>query len=177
MGRKDINGYIEKIYAQTSSYLIKYITVKCRCMEDIQDILQNTYLGFIDTVQRHGYTNIFNPKHYLLRIAKREVAKFYGDKTKHDNVIIASTNDDNYVERDLDGFLEQDFCTEDGFTVEIWDRIQCMGTLTAKIFTLRFAYNETIEKISEQLEISPSNVKNLLYRGIKLLREEMHSGK
>ena len=173
MSRTDPNRYIEKVYEETSSYLIKYITVKCRCTEDIQDILQNTYLGFIDTIQKHGYAGIFNPKHYLLRIAKREIAKYYGEKAEHDKVVVASTSDEDYIEKDLEHFLEQDFCNENGFSVEIWDSIESLGVLTAKIFTLRFVYDQTIEKIAKQLEITPSQVKNLLYRGIKLLREEM----
>lgn len=173
MSRIDINEYIEQIYAETSSYLIKYITVKCRNTEDIQDILQNTYLGFIDTVNKKGTARILNPKHYLLRIAKREVAQYYTKKEKQDGVVIASTDDENYVEKTLDNFLEQNLTLENGFSVEIWDRIESLGTITAKIFTLRFVYNETLERIAKLLDLTPSNTKNLLYRGLKVLREEM----
>ena len=173
MGGSDTNGYIERVYEETSSYLIKYITIKCRRTEDIQDILQNTYLGFIDTINKNGYTGIFNPKHYLLRIAKRELAKYYEQQSELDRVVVASTDDEDYIEKNLDSFLERDFCTDEGFSVEIWDRIQCMGLLTAKIFTLRFAYGQTLEKIAKQLELTPSQAKNLLYRGLKQLKEEM----
>jgi RNA polymerase sigma factor (sigma-70 family) len=177
MSRIDINGYIEQVYRETSSYLIKYITLKCRSTEDIQDILQNTYLGFIDTVANKGYTGIFNPKHYLLRIAKREIAKFYEDKSEHDNVVVASTDDEDYVEKSLDEFLEHDFTGDHGFSVEVWDRIESFGALTAKIFTLRFVYEETIERIAKQLDMTPSNVKNHLYRGLKALKDEMLCGR
>lgn len=177
MSRTDISGYIEQVYQDTSSYLIKYITLKCRSTEDIQDILQNTYLGFIDTISKNGYAGIFNPKHYLLRIAKREIAKFYENKSDHDNVIVASTDDENYVEKALDEFLELDFTGDKGFSVEVYDLIESLGTLTAKIFTLRFVYDETIDNIAKQLGITPSNVKNHLYRGLKALKEEMLCGK
>jgi len=173
MGRIDTNQYIEQVYRETSSYLIKYITLKCRYTEDIQDILQNTYLGFIDSIKRNGESSVFNPKHYLLRIAKRELAKYYTNISEHDNTVIASTDDEDYVEKSLDNFLEQDFTTSSGFSIEIWDRIESFGDITAKVFTLRFVYDQTIDKIAKQLNITPANAKNYLYRGLKVLREEM----
>lgn len=173
MGRIDINRYIKEVYGETSSYLIKYITIKCRRTEDVQDILQNTYLGFIDTIKKNGNAGILNPKHYLLRIAKRELAKYYTKINEHDSTVIASIDDEEYIEKSLDSFLEQDFSQGEGFSIEIWDRIESFGATTAKIFTLRFVYNERIEKIAKQLEISSSNVKNHLYRALKILREEM----
>lgn len=186
MGRNDINQYIEQVYGETSSYLIKYITLKCRHTEDIQDILQNTYLGFIDSITRNGTASIFNPKHYLLRIAKRELSKYYTDMSEHDSTFVLSTEDENYVEKqssasdeedcfgnNMDAFLEQNLMTSDGFSIELWDRIESFGDVTAKIFTLRFVYDETLEKIAKQLKITPANVKNHLYRGLKVLREEM----
>lgn len=176
MGRLDINGYIEQVYKDTSSYLIKYITLKCRSTEDIQDILQNTYLGFLDTISKNGHTGIFNPRHYLLRIAKREIAKFYEHKSEHDNVVVASTDDETYVEKTLDEFLEQDFTGDTGFSVEVFDLIESLGPLATKIFTLRFVYDETIDNIAKQLGITPSNVKNHLYRGLKALKEQMLCG-
>ncbi|HAN20550.1 MAG: hypothetical protein A2Y15_01065 [Clostridiales bacterium GWF2_36_10] len=175
MSRIDTNRYIEDVYGETSSYLIKYITLKCRRTEDIQDILQNTYLDFIDSIKKNGSSRIFNPKHYLLRIAKRELAKYYTEINEHDGTVVASTDDDEYVERSLDNFLEQDFTQSEGFSIEIWDRIESFGDITAKIFTLRFVYDETIEKIAKKMNLTPSNVKNHLYRCLKVLRNEMLS--
>lgn len=185
MGRNDINQYIEQVYGETSSYLIKYITVKCRHTEDIQDILQNTYLGFIDSVTRNGKASVFNPKHYLLRIAKREVSKYYNQMNEHDSTFVLSTDEEKYIEKSstssdeecseksFDAYLEQEVQTSEGFSIELWDRIESLGELTAKIFTLRFVYDETLDKIAKQLKITPANVKNHLYRGLKELREEM----
>jgi len=173
MGRIDITEYIEQVYKDTSSYLIKYITLKCRSTEDIQDILQNTYLGFLDTISKNGHAGIFNPKHYLLRIAKKEIAKFYEHKTAHDTVVVASTDDENYVEKALDEFLEQNYTGDTGFSVEMFSLIEGLGPLATKIFTLRFVYDETIDSIAKQLGITPSNVKNHLYRGLKALKEQM----
>lgn len=178
MGLTDINVYIEKIYEDTSSYLIKYITLKCRSVEDIQDILQNTYLGFIDTItkSKQSHTNILNPKHYLLRICKCEIAKFYKEKAEHDDKIVASTDDENYIEKVNDDFLEQDFTHDIEMSDLLWERVKSLGDITAKIFTLKFVYDETIERIAKQLCMTPSNVKNHLYRGLTVLREEMLSG-
>ncbi|HBR30752.1 MAG TPA: hypothetical protein DD733_01580 [Clostridiales bacterium] len=184
MDRKDINQYIEHVYAETSSYLIKYITVKCSHTEDIQDILQNTYLRFIDSVTRNGITSVFNPKHYLLRIAKRELAKYYELSNKKNSTFSMSIDDENYIESAesggselpggaLDEFLEQEFKTDEGISIELWDRIESFGELTTKIFTLRFVYDLTLERIAKELKITPSNAKNRLYRGLKILRDEM----
>ena len=70
----------EQIYEETHLKLYAFLYAKCPTGEDAADLLQETYLEYIKADRRHGAEYIKEPIAFLTQIAKKKLAKVYGDK-------------------------------------------------------------------------------------------------
>jgi RNA polymerase sigma-70 factor (ECF subfamily) len=162
-----------EIYNSTYNDIFRYVLSKCRNINDIPDIMQNTYLNFYSRLKRGG--EIKEPIKYLIQTAKRELYKTYGFWN------LANQNVPVYSKHDSEDFDNIEFESELSFEVdevnsllcdEIWKYIKNLDILTYKIFILYFQYDEKIKDIAQNLKINESTVKNRLFRTLKQLKEK-----
>lgn len=160
----------EQIYDETHLKLYAFLYAKCPTAEDAADLLQETYLEYIKADRQHGAEYVKEPIAFLIQIAKKKLAKVYGNRK-----IIPLSLDE---EIDYGGSLTDTLIDETEWTAltkaqaeQIWRFLEKKGPVTLKIFTLFYRGGYKIKEIAEIMELSESQVKNKLYRTLKELRE------
>lgn len=154
---------LREIYDETYNEALKYIVSKCRDMEYVQDIIQNSYFNLYKAMDKN---EIKDYRRYLFKIIKNEIFKTYGlmGVLKNNIPIFSLTKELNMKsEESID--IESKILCED-----IYDYLKEKDVLTFKIFMLYFKFDMKIVDISKKLKMSESNVKNRLYRTIKELK-------
>ncbi|AWI06252.1 RNA polymerase sigma factor [Clostridium drakei] len=162
---------LTSIYEDTYNDVLRYVVIKCRNVDDIQDLMQNVYLNLYKRLRKHG--QVKEPKKYLIKIAKHELFKHYGLLSFSKNFIpVFSQADDEDFSR-LESQLCKEEINDDALLVkELWQYIKSRDILTFKIFTLYFSKGFKICEIAEQLKVNESMVKNRLYRTIKEINKK-----
>ena len=162
----------EQIYEETHLKLYAFLYAKCPTAEDAADLLQETYLEYIKADRRHGPGYIEEPVAFLTWIAKKKLAKAYGNR----KIIPLSLDEEIDCGGSLADTLIDETNTEwtaltKAQAEQIWRFLEKKGPVTLKIFTLFYRGGYKIKEIAEIMELSESQVKNKLYRTLKELRE------
>ena len=169
----ELNQQLTEIYNLTYDDIFRYVLSKCRNIDDVPDIIQNTYMNFYSRLKRGG--DIKEPIKYLIQTAKRELYKTYGFWNRaNETMPIYSKYDgedfDNIeLEAELDFEIDE---TNNLLCDEIWKYIKNLDNLTYKIFVLYFQYDDKIKDIAKILKVNESTVKNRLFRTLKQLKEK-----
>lgn len=155
----------EDIYNKTYQTLLKYLVCKCRNLDDVNELIQDTYVELYHTLQRKRSIKLDDETAYLKGIAKNVLKKYYREHYKE----IAHTNPTDLEPTDeLD--IEADFINKENVE-QIWNYLNTKDILVHKIFYLYYSMGLKISEISEELEINPSTTKNYIYRTLKELKE------
>ncbi len=157
----------ENIYQKTYISVLKFITIKCNKIEDINDILQDTYVELLNILKRKKQLQLENMESYIFGIASNVIKRHYH---KRNNVIKYEFKDDEEIEIKDDFDLEQDFITKENVQ-EVWNYIKSKDLITAKIFYLYFSLDLKISDIAKELNSNESSVKNKIYRTLKQVKE------
>ena len=168
MVEKNLAEEMTRIYNETYDDVLKYVVCKCKNPSDISDIMQNVYMKFYNRLSR---SDIAQPSHYLIKIAKHEIFSHYKiwDLDQKNIPVFSENEEDNFNDIEYELSLEFSDSTPEIYG-ELWQFIENCDELTFKIFILHFQYDMKIDDVAEQLGVSPSTVKNRLYRTIKQLR-------
>lgn len=154
---------LREMYDKTYNEALKYVVSKCRNMEDVQDIIQNSYFNLYKAMEKD---EIKDYKRYLFKIIKNEIFKTYGIiGILKNNISIFSLAEEIKMESEGSSAIESKILCEN-----IYDYLKRKDILTFKIFMLYFKFDMKIIDISKKLKVSESNVKNRLYRTIKELK-------
>ncbi len=159
----------EKIYNDTYNRTLKYIVVKCNNIEDVNDIMQDTYLELLNKIKRNKLEKVENIENYILGIASNIIKRHYTKKKKEN--IISYDDEENSVELLIsDDFdLEENIITKENVD-KIWSYIKGKELIIIKIFYLYYGLGLKISEIAQELEIGESNIKNKIYRTLKELK-------
>lgn len=171
MGTQVKEKDFEEIYKQTYLNTLKFITVHCYDIADMNDILQDTYVEFYKILCKKRILEIEKTQSYIYGIANN-VIKRYGVKKKNLVCLVNEENEDIDVADTFD--LEQNFMTKQDVQ-KVWDYIKSKDLITTKIFYLYFVLGLKIIEIAQELELTESNVKNKIYRTQKEIQN--HLGK
>lgn len=163
----------EKIYNQSYKNTFKYILQKSPNIEDINDLVQETYLSLYEYLQKKKIIELENYQAYLMTIAKKQLSKHYGliYKIKQNFVIDTVDEPDCEVVEEIDSKINIEKEIIMRLDAEkVWEYIKKKNVKVAKIFYLYFHEDYKIKEIAVFLEINESNVKNILYRNLKEVR-------
>lgn len=89
----------EKIYNETYENTQKYIICKCNCLNDVDDIIQETYLELYNTLKNKR--EISNYHAYIITIAKNKIIKYFKTNEKITTISIFQENDEQEFNIDL----------------------------------------------------------------------------
>ena len=161
----------EEIYNKTYNNVLKYIVCKCQNLDDVNELVQDTYVELYQMLKNRKQIN--NEKSYVLGIAKNIVKKYYRNKYKEKSNILYFSKDreQDEIEIQADVNLEADFISKENIE-EIWNYLNNKNVLIAKIFYLYYGLGLKITEISEELKIKESTIKNYIYRTLKELNKK-----
>ena len=176
MPNPDAASRFGEIYDSTSKAVLAFITSKCGRTADISDIFQDTFTELYEALDKRGVDYILNEKAYVLRIARRKVARYYSLLERlRIFVSMTTTNEDgeeiSLSDVEAEAFMTEDFSADHAMLDAVREFIASKPEDVQKVFYLMYDVGLTIPEISQALSISQSNVKNKLYRTLKELRE------
>lgn len=161
----------QEVYDFTYNRVLSYIICKCRSFEDVNDIIQDTYLEFYKILQKKSPIAFENVTNYIIGIAKKKLFKYYGLLYRFSDFFI-DINSENDIEIPSDFNLEENIL-EKLSSEEILEYLKSKDIKVFKIFYLYYYDELKISKIAEVLNLSESNVKNILYRTIQDIRKNV----
>lgn len=158
------------IYNKTYNQVLKYIVCRCSNMEDVNDIIQETYLEIYKIISKEK--NIEKIDKYILGIAKNKIRKHYSLLYKIKTISIFNTKDEDLelldaIKSDID--IEKIVLNSSDIET-IWNYLKTKKIIIQKIFYLYYELDMKIKDISKELEINESYTKNCLYRTLKELQ-------
>ena len=165
----------DEIYMSTKSAILAFITAKCRRVDDVGDIFQDTYMELYRVLLKRGAEYVTHGKALVFRIARRKIAKYYSLlKRTNDTVSLMAFDEDGDAferpEADPEAFLTEDFTVNKMLLEDIVEHIRKKPQDVQKIFHLHYYIGLTIAETAKSLGISESNVKHKLYRTLDELR-------
>lgn len=175
-----ITSRFNEIYDSTNKQALAYITAKCSNFEDVNDILQETYMELYDTMLKKGADYIDNAEAFVIELAKRKVYRHYTliQRMKADMSlsVVTAAEEKEIIEYEISEMdLEESICTNE-LAAEIERLLQKKPQDIRKIFFLRFSLELTLGEIAELMGLSESQVKNKLYRTINEIRTYYREG-
>lgn len=164
----------EEIYNETYDKTLKYIVCKCSNIEDVNDLLQDTYIELYKMLKRKRYIVLENYTNYVIGIAKKKIQKHYGVlyKLKAHSIYAKSKEKEYEIDIPFDIDIEADAITKLN-AEEVWRYIKKKDIKVIRIFYLYYYLEFKISEIAKELDLSESNVKNILYRTIKDIKKNL----
>lgn len=164
----------EEIYSNTYNRTLRYIVCKCSNIEDVNDLLQETYVELYRILKKKKNITLENCQNYIIGIAKKKIQKHYGLLYQFKNTFTFSNSELKDYEMDIASNIdiETDIVTKLN-AEKVWSYIKQRKIIVIKIFYLYYYSDLKISQIASELDISESNVKNILYRTIKDIKEKM----
>lgn len=164
----------DELYNSSYQSVLKYAICSCSNIEDVYDIVQNTYLELLKTLEKENHPIINNA--YILGIAKNIIRKYYRFKYKAKIVSMFSSKEEISL---IDTIPDDINILEDLIQKEdlkfIWNFLKKKKVIIAKIFYLYYYEDMSIKNIAKSLNISESNVKHYLYRTLNELKNIMNT--
>lgn len=155
------------IYQNTYDNTLKFIVVKCNNIDDINDIIQDTYVELYNKLRRKSI-NVENEKNYIIGIAKNIIKRHYRRIQNESDKISIDEYENIEVSDEIN--IEDDFITQSN-AKEIWDYIRNKDLVTTKVFYLYYILGYKIEEISQEMNLNISNVKARIYRNLKEMKK------
>lgn len=162
----------EEIYAKSYQSVLKYIICKCPNLDDVNELVQDSYITLYKLLQRKHFIIINDETAYMIGIAKNLIRKYYKNQYKDKSNLLYFSKDmeESEIQIVSNINLETDIINQENIA-EIWNYLNSKNVLIAKIFYLYYALGLKISEISKELKINESTVKNYIYRTLKELKE------
>lgn len=159
----------DEIYNQTYENTIKYIMLHSENLDDIKDLIQDTYLEVYKSVCKNKHIQ-YN-KAYVIGITKNIMKKYYKDKSIHNNIVLYQNEEiinETIIKEDIN--LELEFITKENVE-KIWNYIESKDIKIQKIFYCYYHLDMKIIDIAKDMQLNESTIKSYIYRTVKELRK------
>lgn len=170
IGQSSLNEF-NKIYDETYNDVLKFIVIKCSNIDNVNDILQETYLEFWKILQKKNLDNK-NIKSYLFGIALNKVRKHYSFIYKLNTISLFQKDefDKELIESTSLEFDIEDLIIKKEEWNQIWQYLKTKKNQNIpKIFYLYYKLELSIKDIAKELNKGESYIKNSIYRTLKEL--------
>lgn len=165
MIKQDSLKEFESIYDETYHDLECFLLKRCKTREDVNDILQDTYVAYFQALRKR---HIKDARKYLFGIAIFKVKKYYLFHFSHP--VSTSLSEEKYFEIP-DSINILDITTRKIDIEKAWQFLKKKNDIIYKIFYFYYHEDYTIKEISKILHVGESYVKNSLYRTLKELQK------
>lgn len=157
------------IYDATRRQVLIYLTAKCGDVDDLQDLLQDTYAELYAVLRRRGGGYVEHPAAFVKKLARQQLHRHYSRRTLRAAISLEELE----AEAPAPPAEIDDALITQGLLEQVRQALERKPALTRKIFTLHFALDLTLAETAQALGVSESFVKNRLYRTIAQLRQEL----
>ena len=161
----------EQIYNDTYNQVLQYIVCKCSNIENINDLIQETYMQLYKTLRRIKYLELENIASYVIGIAKKQISKYYGFLYKYRAINEMNINDEDMEipsDIDIEASILQKLDAE-----KVWQYVKTKNIVSFKVFFLYFISDLKISQIADELCLTETNTKSILYRLIKDIKKNI----
>ena len=161
-----------EIYLKTHEEVEKYLIIKCHNINDINDLIQETYLEFWHILNKKEITNT-NIKSYLIGIANNKIKKHFTFLKKISTISLFNQDDHDIelIDTLKDNFDLEDVVIQNDDWDLIWHYLKGKKNQDIpKIFYLYYKLDMSIREIAKSLQVKESYIKNLIYRTLKELQ-------
>ena len=174
MGERISLKNFEEIYKSTYSRTLKYIICKCSNIDDVNDLLQETYVEFYKILKKKECIVLENPSNFIIGIAKKKIQRHYGLLYRLKTYSIRKNEKGDECELDMPSDIDIEAQTIMKLDAEkVWAYIKKKDIKVVKVFYLYYCSELKISQIADELDMSESNVKNILYRTIKDIKKNV----
>jgi len=156
----------ERLFRALSPTLKPFVFRFTKCNETTREIIQDTFIRV--WLNRDKIVEISNVKSWIFKFAANECLHYLRDKTIHQKAV------------DKLSGQQQEYNEYTGQTVQlneiksvIVNAVEKLSPQRKLIYQMSRVENKTIPEISEQLNLSPSTVKNSLVSSLKLIRAHL----
>lgn len=169
MKKEPLLDKFNSIYNDTYQNILKYIILHCNNLEDVNDLIQETYFSFYKSLKKGNIKDLNKSLNYLIGIANNVLKSHYRFKKKQ-SLIVYCEDASNYENNtSFDETLENQIISKDNYET-IWIFLKSKHIKIARIFYLHYVLGLTIKEISINLNEKESNIKNYLYRTLNELK-------
>ena len=157
---KAYDSYIDDIY--------RFIYFKVGNREDAEDITSQVFLKSWDYIQNNNLLEYKTIKQFFYRVARNIIIDHYRDKSNKENISI--NNEDNkidIVDEKIDLNKEVDLKND---IKNLQEAMRELKNEYREVLLLRYINELSVKEISEILEKNKGNVRVLIYRAIKALK-------
>lgn len=164
----------EEIYNSTYNYILKYIVCNCSNIEDVNDLIQETYVEFYKILKRKKFIVLENYSNYIIGIARKRIQKYYGILYKIKDSSILNKSEEKEFEINIPSNIDLEADTINKLNAEmVWKYIKKGDITTIRVFYLYYYSQLKISQIAKELKMNESSVKNILYRTIRKIKENV----
>lgn len=140
-------------------------------MDDVNDLIQDTYVELYKILKKKKLIVLENEQNYIIGIAKKKLQRHYGLLYRFH---INNKLEQQEYESDIPSNVDIEADTIRKLNVEeVWKYIHKKNVTIIKIFYLYYCLELKISQIANELDLTESNVKNLLYRTIKEIKKNV----
>lgn len=157
----------ENIYQRTYDNTLKFIVIKCNNIDDINDIIQDTYIELYHKLQRKNI-DVENEKSYIVGIAKNIIKRHYRKVKSKSNEVFINEYENIEISEDIN--IEDDFITQEN-AKDVWKYIENKDIITTKVFYLYYILGYKIDEIANEMNLNLSNVKSRIYRNLREMKK------
>ena len=92
MSTQKILKEFEEIYKNTYNTILKYVICKCSNLDDVNDIIQETYTEFYRRLKENN--KIEDKQSFIIGIARNKIMKYISHKSKAKTISIFQEKED-----------------------------------------------------------------------------------
>lgn len=100
MSARKILKEFQIIYENTYKTTLKYIICKCSNIDDVNDIIQETYIEFYKILKKNNKIN--DKQAFIIGIARNKIMKYINNKSKIKTVSIFQEKEEKETLYDID---------------------------------------------------------------------------
>lgn len=178
-----IQQRFDDLYARTNRRTQIYLTSRCRQVDDLRDLFQETYLEVFQALRRsRGRLEFRSEEAFVIHIASQKLAKYYSQKAMTSALPLERENEEgdvidlgewvDFADSD-EPSIDERLVTED-LLLKIRKHLSGKPELVRKIFYLHYDLDLTLLETAEELNVPLSTVKSRLYRTLRELRRIYH---
>jgi RNA polymerase sigma-70 factor (ECF subfamily) len=155
---------MEQIYKEYYSRLFSFINSRVNNSEDAKDILSEVFLKISSNIDKLNSNEKLTS--WIYTITRNTIIDYYRKNDKNKNHIEFDENNIYNEDETSDSISELSRCIE--------PIIDSLPTKYSKALHLSEIKELKQKEISDKLDIPSTNIKNIIFRGKKQIKEELH---
>ena len=164
-------NYYNDIYDQHINEVYRFVFLRTNSQEASQDICSDVFFKFYNSTKNKPAKYLKNPRAFIYKIARNKVIDYY--RTNKKNLSFDELKEDSTMDEALiDNSFEEKLHQEDLKQV-IQRGLQQIKPLYADIIIYKFVEELSNQEISNILSKTESNVRVLIHRSLKALKDKI----